>query len=108
MAKEKAFVTERKKLDDEKEEIESRVTHASDIIELDVGGVTEGFKVRRSLLCTIKGSALETMFSGRHSLPLLENGKVFVDRDPRVFLLLINYLRNNMVFPKKIDEAASE
>lgn len=34
------------------------------------------------------------MFSGRHSLNKID-GKIFVDRDPDVFRLLISYLRNN-------------
>ena len=35
---------------------------------------------RRSLLCSVPGSALEAMFSGRHQLKL-KDGKVFVDRE---------------------------
>ena len=77
-------------------------------MELDVGGVTDGFKVRRSMLCSVKGSALESMFSGRHALPILNNGKIFVDRDPKCFLLMINFLRNNMTYPQNLDDEARE
>ena len=74
---------------------------------LNVGGVTHGFTVSKHLLCSVKGSALEAMFSGRHALPLYE-GKVFVDRDPQVFNLLINYLRNNLKVPTQLDKLTSE
>ena len=87
--------------------MQKRVAQAEDIIELNVGGVTEGFMVRRSLLCTVSGSALEAMFSGRHALPKID-GKIFVDRDPRIFIKIVNYLRNNMQLPKKMDEEMQE
>ena len=38
------------------------------------------------------------MFSGRHNLKKID-GKVFIDRDPETFKMLINYLRNNLVVP---------
>ena len=83
--------------------VRERVVHSStDILQLDVGGVTEGFKVRRSLLTSVQGSALEAMFSGRHALPL-HNDNIFIDRNPRVFIEVLDYLRNNMQLPKKID-----
>lgn len=46
------------------------------------------------------------MFSGRHELKKV-NGKIFVDRDPRFFNLMINYLRNDMEishFENKFEE----
>jgi hypothetical protein len=33
------------------------------------------------------------MFSGRHPLKL-KNGRVFIDRNPKVFELVLDYLRN--------------
>ena len=36
-----------------------------DVLELDVSGVTEGFKVAKYLLKSVPGSALDAMFSGR-------------------------------------------
>ena len=41
----------------------------------------------------IPNSSLEAMFSGRHELKKVDD-KIFVDRDPEVFNLLIQYLRN--------------
>lgn len=65
-----------------------------EIVQLNVSGVTEGFTVRKSLLCSVQGSSLQAMFSGRHSLNKID-GRIFIDRDPDVFRLLISYLRNN-------------
>lgn len=67
---------------------------ADEIVELDVGGITAGFKVRRSLLTSVPGSALEAMFSGRHNLPKVD-GKIFIDRNPKIFGYIIDYLRNS-------------
>lgn len=50
--------------------------------------------VSKSLLCTVKESALEAMFSGRHTLKKID-GKLFIDRDPEAFKNLISFLRNN-------------
>ena len=38
------------------------------------------------------------MFSGRHSLKKF-NGKVFLDRNPVIFNLVLNYLRNGLRYP---------
>ena len=70
---------------------------------LNVGGVTDGFMVPRSMLCTVKGSALEAMFSGRHELPKVD-GKIFINRDPEIFKSVINYLRNNLRLQKINDD----
>ena len=80
------------------------INHISDeIIDLDVSGVTAGFRVRRSLLCQVPGSALAAMFSGRHELKKV-NGKIFLDRDPEVFKLVVSYLRNYQRLPEIEDK----
>ena len=61
-------------------------------LHLDVGGLYFP-KVSRKLLTSVPGSALEAMFSGRHELAL-ENGKIFIERDPKTFEHLIRYLIN--------------
>ena len=78
------------------------VTSKEDLIELNVGGVTQGFTFRRSLLCSVPGTPLELMFSGRHELKLID-GKVFIDRDPKLFIHVINFLRNNNYIPQSFD-----
>ena len=46
------------------------------------------------VLCSVKGSLLHKMFSGKHELKKDKSGKVYIDRDGNTFLLLVNYLRN--------------
>ena len=65
----------------------------SDIVELNVGGNKE-FEIRKTTLQQVPGSALDAMFSGRHSLPM-KNNKVFVDRDPKAFKMMVDFIRNN-------------
>ena len=37
------------------------------------------------------------MFSGRHQLEKMEDGRtVFLDRNPKIFSLMLDYLRNGM------------
>ena len=78
----------------EQEQVSQKVVSAEELIELDVSGVTQGFKVRRSLLTSVPGSALEAMFSGRHTLKKVNN-KVFIDRNPNIFGHVLDFLRNN-------------
>jgi hypothetical protein len=64
------------------------------IYHLNVSGVTEGFTISWSTLCSRPWSKLALMFSSEHDLKMLDN-KVFIDRDPLIFRHLINYLRTN-------------
>ena len=51
----------------------------------------------------VKDSLLERTFSGRFSLKTHE-GIVFIDRDPKIFEMLLNYLRHDRnYFPKNVD-----
>ena len=65
-----------------------------DIIKLNVGG-KKGIEVYRSLLTSVSGSMLEAMFSGWHSMKIVKDGAIFIDRDPQIFKLVLNYLWNN-------------
>lgn len=76
----------------EKEKICS-IQPVEDIVKLNIGG-KDDFCVRRSTLCHVKGSALEAMFSGRHKLQNMDD-KVFIDRNPFSFNLMIDYIRNH-------------
>ena len=51
------------------------------------------------MLTRVEGSALEAMFSGRHSLKMIE-GRIFVDRDADVFSMVISFLRNGLDYPQ--------
>lgn len=83
--REKQFIAEKTKVK------EANATR-QDILELDVGG-TETIKVSRSVLTRVKGSALEAMFSGRHTLQMTD-GRIFIDRDSDLFGMVISYLRH--------------
>jgi hypothetical protein len=77
-----------------KRKLQNMIIKKDDILHLNVSGVTEGFVVKRSVLTSVPGSILEAYFSGRQELTLID-GKIFVDRDPKTFEILISYLRNN-------------
>lgn len=68
-----------------------------EIVKLDVGGFK--FTTSRSTLCSVPGSHLEAMFSGRHPMGALltDNGAYFIDRDGRHFHHVLNYLRSGSV-----------
>lgn len=70
---------------------------SDDILKLDIGG-EQIVKVSRSVLTRVKGSSLEAMFSGRHTLKK-DNDAVFLDRDADVFSMVISYLRNGLSYP---------
>ena len=48
-----------------KEEISKSVAIAGDNVSLNVGGATDGFTVKRELLCKVKGSVMENVFNGQ-------------------------------------------
>ena len=69
----------------------------SDVIVIDVGGVR--FKTLRSTLCKYDDSMLAAMFSGRHAkpLPVDKDGVYFLDRDPVLFGVILQYLRQGIL-----------
>lgn len=74
----------------------------SEVVALNVGG-THHLMTERDVLTLCKGSILEKMFNGMHDLKKV-NDEVFLDRDGRTFLHLVNYLRNDReVFPDFMD-----
>ena len=84
----------------EQEQINRQNQIAEDqIFELDVSGVTQGFKLNKKLLCSVPNSMLEAKFSGRHPIPKTADGKVYINRDPHIFAQVINFLRNPVKLP---------
>jgi len=74
----------------------------SEVVALNVGG-THHLMTERDVLTLVKDSVLEKMFSGLHELKKIEE-EVFLDRDGKTFLNLVNYLRNDRtVFPEFMD-----
>jgi hypothetical protein len=61
-------------------------------VSLNVGGKS-GIKVYRSVLTSVPESALAKMFSGKFDLDEVD-GEVYIDRDPYVFDMVLQYLRN--------------
>lgn len=61
------------------------------IVRLNVGG--KFFTTSRSTLTQYPESMFGAMFSGRHQLALDEEGRVFIDRDPKAFQYVLAFLR---------------
>ena len=59
-----------------------------------MSGVKEGFALSQKLLCSQPGSFLEATFSEKEE-PLVTNeeGEVVLERDPKLFKYVANYLR---------------
>ena len=70
----------------------SEIQPLEQIIKLNVGG-NKDIEVRWSTLIAVKGSVLEAMFSGRHELQKVDD-RIFIDRDPEIFKLVIEFIRN--------------
>jgi hypothetical protein len=61
-------------------------------VKVDVGG--QVFHTTRATLTKDPGSMLHAMFSGCFPLDMDTDGRSFIDRDPRHFPLILNYLRD--------------
>lgn len=71
-------------------------------MKLNVGGNLK--EVSRELLTTVSDSLLKKTFSGKHNLKSV-NGAVFLDRDPKIFDMVLNYLRYDTHYiPKNVNE----
>ena len=70
-----------------------------ELVELNVGGTV--FCTFRSTLAKHPQSMLAAMFSGRHPLARDERGRPFVDRSPKMFALVLEYLRTD-IYPAKL------
>ena len=69
----------------------------NDIVHLNVGG--QRFSTSKRTLLSVQGE--ETFFtsllSGRIGSNEDENGAIFIDRDPTLFRLILNYLRTHQL-----------
>jgi hypothetical protein len=82
-----------------------KVGTMEEVIDLNVGG--QYFTTTRTTLCSVKGSMLEAMFSGRWQLPTDTKGRYFIDRNPKYFGRILDFLREptrEMIFPKDKDK----
>jgi len=91
------FAKERAKF--EKQQQEALKFPVSDgVLELNVGG--EIFTTTRQTLLKAEGSLIGVMFSGRYdSGPKDKDGRVFLDRPPRWFAVILNSLRSGIALP---------
>eukprot|EP01050_Picozoa_sp_SAG11_P037100 SAG11_NODE_14467_length_610_cov_102.191781_1_plen_182_part_01 len=91
-------------LEQEKEQMESRV-NVGQIVELNVGG--QCFTTSSNTLQSRPGSMISAMFT-RWDIPKDKEGRFFIDRDPRFFSEILNYLRDPEQYVFSIDENHSE
>ena len=81
-------------LEQEKASMEKAHTFQKNKIILNVGG--KRFETSRQTLTSVPDTYLASMFSGRFELaPDAEDGSYFIDRDPKHFNLVLNYLRDS-------------
>ncbi|KAK2953111.1 putative BTB/POZ domain containing protein [Blattamonas nauphoetae] len=77
------------------------------IVDLNVGGVV--FTTKLETLQKFEGSMLSSMFSGSHLLARDRHGRIFIDRNPKIFELLLDYMRTGnlpLSFHSPADEKA--
>jgi len=100
--KNEEILVERQNWECHKDVIKDMVNLDSEVVSLNVGG-THHLKTERDVLRLCKGSLLEEMFNGMHTLKVIDN-EYFLDRDGTTFLHLLNFLRNSReVLPEFTD-----
>jgi len=67
------------------------------VVQLNVGG--EKFTTLRSTLCQYEGTFLEALASGRHETIEYPDGYIFVDRNPKYFPIILDFLRDCSLIP---------
>lgn len=105
-----AYESEIKKLDDMKRELLDRLhdldekkkqcaevygndkASDNDLIEINAGGKI--IAAKRGVLCQLKGTRFEALFSGRWDKQLLRDaqGRIFLDVNPKAFRAIVYYL----------------
>lgn len=70
-----------------------------EVVELNVGGTI--FQTFRSTLVKFPDSMIAAMFSGRHPLARDKEGRPFLDRNPELFVYVLEYLRTN-IYPEAL------
>lgn len=74
---------------------------SGDIIHLNVGGTR--FATSRQTLTWVPDSFFTSMLSGRISSLRDETGAIFVDRDPKMFSLILNFMRTKDIDLRDVD-----
>lgn len=75
----------------------------NEIVNLNIGGTT--VSASKKILTKFQGSLLSDMFSEDISiLNKDENGKIFIDRNPKIFNYVLDYIRSDRKFsPEDLD-----
>jgi BTB/POZ domain len=90
-----ALKRQRAELEQEKVSMNTLAPDASDIVTINVGGQVI-LQVHRDTLClAAPGSRFAALFSGRWEGHCVKDaqGRIFLDHDPELVLLIVNYLR---------------
>eukprot|EP00743_Colponemidia_sp_Colp-15_P010811 GILK01011955.1.p1 GENE.GILK01011955.1~~GILK01011955.1.p1 ORF type:complete len:339 (+),score=28.38 GILK01011955.1:39-1055(+) len=89
--------TARKALDDEIAGMQKIPVRQNDVVSINCGGHI--LMAKRATLCSVSGSVLASMFSGRweESLEKDDKGNVFFDFNPDCFIKIVNYLRLRLI-----------
>eukprot|EP00743_Colponemidia_sp_Colp-15_P005695 GILK01006123.1.p1 GENE.GILK01006123.1~~GILK01006123.1.p1 ORF type:complete len:342 (+),score=37.32 GILK01006123.1:16-1041(+) len=87
----------RQALDDEIASMQKLPARQNDVVSVNCGG--KKLMVKRSTLCTVEGSVLASMFSGRweDSLEKDVKGNVFFDFNPDCFERIVNHIRLRLI-----------
>ncbi|XP_065372191.1 BTB/POZ domain-containing protein KCTD3 [Calliphora vicina] len=73
----------------------SYFAHSGDLVNLNVGG--QRFSTSRQTLTWIPDTFFTALLSGRISSLKDETGAIFIDRDPSLFSIILNYLRTKEI-----------
>uniref|UniRef100_A0A2C9JEX1 BTB/POZ domain-containing protein KCTD3 n=1 Tax=Biomphalaria glabrata TaxID=6526 RepID=A0A2C9JEX1_BIOGL len=77
---------------------------SSEIVHLNVGGTR--FSTSRQTLTWNPETFFTSLLSGRISSDKDETGAIFIDRDPKLFSVILNYLRTKEIQLRKVDLSA--
>ncbi|XP_052869862.1 BTB/POZ domain-containing protein KCTD3 isoform X3 [Anopheles cruzii] len=75
--------------------------HIGDIVHLNVGGTR--FSTSRQTLTWVPDTFFTSLLNGRISSLRDETDAIFIDRDPKLFSLILNYLRTKEIDIKAVD-----
>eukprot|EP01125_Pyxidicula_operculata_P014585 TRINITY_DN4875_c0_g1_i1.p1 TRINITY_DN4875_c0_g1~~TRINITY_DN4875_c0_g1_i1.p1 ORF type:complete len:241 (-),score=29.06 TRINITY_DN4875_c0_g1_i1:1310-2032(-) len=75
----------------------------SEVIKLNVGG--KSFSATRRTLTSVPGSFFEAMFSGRFPITPDSDGAYFIDRNPKVFSYVLDFLRGSTLQLQNFSES---
>ncbi|XP_058976478.1 BTB/POZ domain-containing protein KCTD3-like [Musca domestica] len=79
----------------------SYFAHSGDLVNLNVGG--QRFSTSRQTLTWIPDTFFTALLSGRISSLKDETGAIFIDRDPALFSIILNYLRTKEIDVKNCE-----